>query len=143
MRNNMQKKITSGFALISALYVLVVLALIGTFMVKVFGNTLSIQSQSTEGMRAYFAARSTLEWGIYQVSLNNACPASPTSMSFTQGGLNAFSGVVTCTATAVTEGSVYNIYFLTAVGGKKLSTITDSQYLSRTLTSTVVVATPQ
>ena len=61
-----------GFSIVSAIFILVVLAALGAFIVNIsttqqIGSALDIQ-----GARAYQAARSGLEWGIYQVQATAA-----------------------------------------------------------------------
>ncbi len=110
-----------GFAIVSAIFILVVLAALGAFIVSVttgqqIGSTLDFQ-----GVRAYQAARAGIEWGIYQVQatpaynfsygagpgpvgtgLSNdarACPASPASFTPAAPTLATFTVTVTCAAT--------------------------------------------
>ena len=57
----------NGFALPSAIFLLVILAGLAAFMVN-FSTTQNITSaQDVQGARAYHAARSGTEWGLYQV----------------------------------------------------------------------------
>lgn len=104
-----------GFAAIAAIFLVVVLAALGGFMVT-FSNTQQLTSaQDLQGSRAYWAARAGLEWGIGSVvdCANNAttcvksvatpppnCPMSPTWAAPFEGGFNV---TVTCTRTDYTE----------------------------------------
>jgi MSHA biogenesis protein MshP len=102
-----------GFAIVSAIFILVVLAALGAFIVSVttsqqIGSTLDFQ-----GVRAYQAARAGIEWGIYQVQSsagynfgyastntnNRACPASPASFTPAAPTFATFTVTVTCAAT--------------------------------------------
>jgi len=66
-----------GFAAIAAVFLVVVLAALGAFMVT-FSNTQQLTSaQDIQGTRAYWAARAGLEWGIGWVA------ASPVAGSLT------------------------------------------------------------
>lgn len=61
-----------GFSIVSAIFILVVLAALGAFIVNIsttqqIGSALDIQ-----GARAYQAARSGIEWGVYQVQATAA-----------------------------------------------------------------------
>lgn len=56
----------SGFAIVSAIFLLVVLAALGAFMVTFSGVQHVTQAQDIQGSRAYWAARSGIEWGVYQ-----------------------------------------------------------------------------
>lgn len=110
-----------GFAAIAAIFLLVLLAALGAFMLT-FSNTQQLNSaQDVQGSRAYWAARAGLEWGIGsvvpQASATAACPASPTTLP---GGTAVFDGgftvVVTCTRGTFSEGGENrNIFQFTAV----------------------------
>lgn len=116
----------SGFSIMSAIFIVVVLALVGSYIVSLASLTAASGNLTVQGTKAYFAAKSGLEWGIYQVApLAGSggsgppynCPTSPTTLTFSQGGLKGFNAVVTCTQAAFTEGNVnYNIFQITSVG---------------------------
>ncbi len=70
----------NGFAAIAAIFLVVVLAALGGFMVT-FSNTQQLTSaQDVQGSRAYWAARAGLEWGIGSVV---ACANTPTTCNRT------------------------------------------------------------
>ena len=98
-----------GFAAISALFLVVVLAALGGFMLT-FSNTQQLTSaQDLQGSRAYWAARAGLEWGI--AGTLAACPASPTTLT-----IDVFSVVITCSLQAYAEaGATVNIFRLSSV----------------------------
>jgi MSHA biogenesis protein MshP len=100
-----------GFAAISAVFLLVVLAALGAFMLT-FSNTQQLTSaQDVQGSRAYWAARGGLEWGIASTVAAAACPASPTVLA-----LNGFAVTVTCASAVFVEGgSPRTIYQFTSM----------------------------
>ncbi len=110
-----------GFAAIAAIFLLVVLAALGGFMLT-FSNTQQLTSaQDIQGSRAYWAARAGLEWGIGNVNPQSAatavCPTSPTSLA---GGAVPFEGgftvIVTCTQLIYNEaGENRKIFSFTSV----------------------------
>lgn len=65
-----------GFALPTAIFLLVVLGLLGGMMVAMTSTQQVNAVRDTTGSRAYYAARAGLEWGAYQVLQNNSCSAS-------------------------------------------------------------------
>ncbi|TXH87224.1 MAG: hypothetical protein E6Q78_14985 [Rhodoferax sp.] len=92
-------KSQQGFAAVAAIFLVVVLAALGSYMLA-FSNTQQLTSaQDMQGTRAYWAARAGLEWGISSVTAS-ACPASPTALT-----VQGFAVNVTCSPTAYTEGS--------------------------------------
>lgn len=95
---SMRLKLQHGFAAVAAIFLVVVLAALGSYMVA-FSNTQQLTSaQDMQGTRAYWAARAGLEWGISSVAAA-ACPASPTALT-----VQGFTVDVTCTLTAYSEG---------------------------------------
>ena len=97
-----------GFAAIAAIFLVVVLAGLGGFMLT-FSNTQQLTSaQDVQGSRAYWAARAGLEWGIGSVTAT--CPASPTKLT-----VDNFTVCVTCGLQTYTEGATpINIFQFTS-----------------------------
>jgi len=103
-----------GLSLITAIFLMVVLAMLGAFMVSMTGLQQSSSVLDVQGVRAFEAAQAGVEWGAWQVlDPNNTigtpalptCPASPTDLSALSGSLSPFTVTVTCTATSTTEGN--------------------------------------
>ena len=67
-----------GFAAISAVFLLVVLAGLGAYMLMFSNTQQSSAAQDVLGTRAYWAARAGLGWGT--ASASNDCPPSPTRL---------------------------------------------------------------
>lgn len=105
--------IQRGFSLISAIFLLVVVAALGTFAVTL--STTQHQSTALDvmGARAYQAARAGIEWGAFQLLQNAAgaytaaCRAGATSQGVAPlpNTLNGFTVNVGCSATAHDEGT--------------------------------------
>ena len=69
-----QRRNKRGFAAIAAIFLVVVLAALGAFMVT-FSNTQQLTSaQDLQGSRAYWAARAGLEWAIGAVTASAPVP---------------------------------------------------------------------
>ena len=112
----------AGFGIVTAVFLLVVLALLGAFMLSVTGLQQSSLQLDVQGVRAYQAARAGIEWGAWQVldpnhTLNPVtcspvvlagCPAASTNLSGLAGSFSPFTVTVTCSATInapTTEGN--------------------------------------
>ena len=98
----------NGFALPSAIFLLVILAGLAAFMVN-FSSTQSITSaQDVQGSRAYQAARSGTEWGLYKVL--DPTNATVTAMVAPYGtGTFAWPNMPACPATAVLAIEGFNV----------------------------------
>ena len=111
-----------GFAIVAAIFLLVVLAALGAFMVTFSTVQHTTSAQDLQGVRAYQAARAGTEWGAYQILRNPgagfalACQPGPTSpvLPALAPTLANFTVTVACTATQYDEGS------RTAAGGNPL-----------------------
>jgi MSHA biogenesis protein MshP len=74
---NLRQCTQHGFAAIAAIFLVVVLAALGGFMLT-FSNTQHITSaQDIQGSRAYWAARAGLEWAIVAIPAKPALCANP------------------------------------------------------------------
>jgi MSHA biogenesis protein MshP len=105
-------RLDRGFAAITALFVLVVLAGLGVALVTIFGGQQRSQANDIQGMRAYQAARAGIEYGLYQALQNNSCGTT----TFALGDLlTGFSVKVACTGgTTYTDTGTVKIYQVTA-----------------------------
>ncbi len=94
-----------GFALVAALAVLVLLASIGSMMLRLTGVQQARSSTSILGARAHLAARSGIEWGLQRASAAGGCPAASTALVLAEGALEGFRVEVACSATTHVEGA--------------------------------------
>jgi MSHA biogenesis protein MshP len=134
------KKLQRGFSIVTAIFLLVVLAGLGAAMLT-FSN---IQHQSSAmdvlGSRAYQAARAGVEWAAYQVvnSSASAVAATNCATSFAQnslgGTLSPFSVTVTCSAASTVEAtSTVWIYTVSSVAST--GTLGSSDYIERVIST--------
>ncbi len=106
-----------GVALLAALFLLVVLAALGLFMVTMSGVQSRIPVFALQGARAYQAARSGIEWGIYRVETDHNCNTiTGATQPFAIDNLNV---TVSCTGEPSSgtyqEGSVtYHVFRIVA-----------------------------
>lgn len=67
-----------GFALPSAIFLLVILASLGAFIVNISTGQHASQALDILGERAYQAAYAGREWARYQVNASSGCPPNTT-----------------------------------------------------------------
>jgi MSHA biogenesis protein MshP len=97
------KKPQQGFSLVSAIFLLVVLAGLGVYAVRI--NTLQ-QQTVTAGLRAaqaFHAARTGVAWGAYRALNAGACAAA--TLNLTEGATAGFRVSVQCSLSTHTEGT--------------------------------------
>lgn len=122
-----------GFAAIAAIFLVVVLAALGAFMVT-FSNTQQLTSaQDVQGSRAYWAARAGLEWALGSlVASSAACPVPPAPFT-----VDGFTVTVSCARQTYSEGSgTVAVFQLGAIatGGGSVGAV---GYIERSLSVTV------
>ena len=99
MRNT--RRSIGGFAAIAAIFLVLILAALGAFMVS-FSNTQQLNSaQDVQGSRAYWAARAGLEWGVASHLAAAACSAASTSLV-----IEGFTVTITCTMTTYVDSGI-------------------------------------
>ena len=75
-----------GFALVSAIFILVVLAALGAFIVSISTSQQIGSALDVQGVRAYQAARAGIEWGLYSVQGSpTATPLASAPYNFSYG----------------------------------------------------------
>ena len=103
----------TGFSLITAIFLLVVLVSLGTLMMTFWAAQQQSSALDVLGMRAYQASKAGIEWGTYQITTSqvfasdcktNGAASSPVSLLNTP--LSAYSLLVSCYATSHSESGV-------------------------------------
>jgi len=94
----MKPRQQSGFALITAIIILVVLAGLGAFAASFVPMQQLGSAADMQGARVLLAARSGLEWGAYQVTQGGPSCAASTSNTLpaTAASLTGITVTVTC-----------------------------------------------
>jgi len=127
------KSITNqhGFTLVQAIFILVVLGMLGVYMVSLSTVQQATTTQAYLQAKVYQASRSGLEWGIRQVVVNSNCWANS---NFT---VDQVPVAVSCQVVGgYTEGATsYKVYQLTSTAN--FATLASPDYVSRTLQVTI------
>lgn len=134
---NMVYKKQQGMSLVSAIFILVALASIGAAMVTLSTTSATTSTLNIEQQRAYYAARSAMEWAIKTVADNDSsfnsdscsglgsltvlenfsitiscsatCPNTSCCSDNTQCSLTPRVSVITITASKGNSGEIYRI----------------------------------
>lgn len=132
----------SGFALITAIFILVVLAGLGAAMVTISTSQHTTVAMDIQSARAYQAARAGIEWGAYQALQTPlppgfTCPLLPAAAApYTMTPLTGFTTTVTCSSTAHSEGAnTVTMFALTSTAAYGLAGTSD--YVERQLQARV------
>lgn len=120
----------AGLSIISAIFMLLLMAALGAFMLTFSAVQNITQAQDIQGSRAYWAADAGIQWGAYRVLHDNAC----SSTTLTVAG---FSVAVACSSYGpyVEGGGTVNVYHITATASQ--GTLGSVGYTERQLQATV------
>jgi MSHA biogenesis protein MshP len=133
-RKPVARRRCSGFAALTAVFVVVVLGGLGTALVFFSSAQQRSSAFDLEGAHAYQAARAGLEFGLYQALTASSCAAST---NITPTGVLAPYGVnVACTATTHDEGgTTVTMYQITATACNRATcpAAVDASYVERQL----------
>lgn len=131
-----RRAVARGFTIIAAIFLLVVLAALGAFVLTVSSAQHMTSAQDLQGARAYQAARSGIEWGAYQVLRNSSCVANtPITLGGTLTGINV---AVVCTSAGWTyteAGNTVTLYLITATASQ--GTLGSATYVERQMQATI------
>jgi len=124
-----------GFAAIAAIFLVVVLAALGGFMLT-FSNAQQLTSaQDVQGSRAYWAARAGLEWAVVAIPAVPGLCASPVAAPPTP--IDGFTIVINCTSQAYIEaGATVTIFQFTSVASSG-GAVGSVGYIERSLSATM------
>jgi MSHA biogenesis protein MshP len=126
-----------GFSLVMAIFILVVLSLLGGYMVKLSGVQHATSVYVLQGARAYQAARAGVERANAIISAGAGCAGvtTPSSLSFTD--IDGFTVTMTCNSQVYSEG-VDNpvVYRITALS--EFGVYNSANYISRSLEVSIV-----
>ncbi|MGD9603591.1 MAG: hypothetical protein AB7O21_18810 [Gammaproteobacteria bacterium] len=135
----MMRRHQGGFSLVSATFIVVVVAMLAGYLVNLGNAQRAATSFSLQGLRAHAAVQSGMEWAIARVLRDGACVAPGSTFALDGAGLEELRVSVDCVATTVTEGArTYPMFRLTA--SARRGTEGGEDYYSRRLTASIVAA---
>lgn len=103
----------AGFSIVTAIFLLVVLAMLGAFMLTLSGTQQVTTAQDIQGSQAFRAARTGLDWAISTIQATAACPAAAAP------AVEGYTVVVTCASNIYDEaGTSRTIYWLESTASR-------------------------
>jgi MSHA biogenesis protein MshP len=128
-----------GFALVPALFLIVVLGLLTAVAVRIGTAQQQTVASALGATRALAAAEAGIDWGAYLAVKNATCSGS-TTLNLSEAALNGYKVTVTCTATSFTEGgSAYASYTIAA--SASFGTYGTPDFVQRVVRATFTTAT--
>ncbi len=120
-----------GFALVSAIFLVVVLAVLGVYMATMSGVQQATISKTLMASRVFFGAKAGLEWGIHRAIAAGGTCLTSTTFTLTGAGFEGVSVSVTCNA-----ATHANVYYITSQAEFGVSGIS-ADYTRRRMEATV------
>ncbi len=127
----------AGFSLIIAIFILVILSLLGTYMVNLSAVQQTTSVYALQGARAYQTAKAGIEWSIAIIHSGASCSDINSAAALNFTGLDGFSVTLSCSQETYTE-NVNNliVYKIKAVAG--YGAYTSNDYVSRSIEISIV-----
>jgi MSHA biogenesis protein MshP len=124
-----------GVSLIAAIFLLVVLAGLGAFAVRLSLLQQQTVSSGLLATQALHAAKSGVAWAAHRAVNSGWCATA--SLNLTEGGTAGFTVYVSCSQTAHTEGgATLDVYIINVLA--ESGTYGSSDYVSRRLEAKIV-----
>lgn len=104
----------AGFALFTAIFILVLMALLSAGMASLFVSSQTSTTLDIEAAQARQAARAGLEWGlnkVWQGEASGMCSTGGTTSNFSAGQANVFSITVHCLQRSVAQAGESKTHF--------------------------------
>jgi MSHA biogenesis protein MshP len=102
-----------GFSLPIAIFILVIMALLGAAMVTIMQNSQRSVGTAVLSTRAFFSAQSAAQYALGQLfPLNGGaanCPSTYPTITYTASGLAGCSAVVACSSSTISGKTFYKL----------------------------------
>lgn len=122
-----------GFALISAIFLLVVLGLLGFYLLSLSGTQQFTSLWAVQGARAHYAAQSGLQWGAFRALNGGGCTGT---LSVDAGAPAPFAVAVSCSSAPFNElGVESRVWTITATA--RQGVLGNPGFVQRTMMMTV------
>jgi MSHA biogenesis protein MshP len=131
-----------GFALVPALFLIVVLGALAVIAVRVGTAQQQAVTMSLAESRALAAAQAGIEWGAYQsVGAGAGACAPSTTLNLTEASLAGFTVTVTCTASPFNNGAPPPAFSYVLKSTAVIGTYGQPGYVRRVVSGTYSSAT--
>jgi Tfp pilus assembly protein PilX len=142
------RALSGGFALVPALFLVVVLGALALIAIRVGTGQQQAVTLNLMQTRALAAARAGIEWGACRAlsSPSGGCVTGPsscaasTTLNLTEASLNGFTVIVNCTATAFANGAATNNSYV-IIATATFGTYGQPAYVHRVVSATLTDAT--
>ena len=120
----------SGVSVVTAIFLVIVLALMGAGMVSLLTTSQQSISHEITSAKAYMAGRSCLQWGMYQSIYTPAAANSSNTITFNNNASGLLNSQCATTISTITNDSL-TFYNINAVA--KFGSSVDPEFSQRTM----------
>ena len=107
MNKPQSSKQQTGFSLAAAIFLVVIMSLVAVGMVRIFTTSSAGLSQSITSSKAYLAARSAQQWGMYQAVYASATGSH--TITFSNSGLTGTTADISLSRSTIEGENFYTI----------------------------------
>lgn len=126
-----------GFSIVMAIFILVVLGLLGGYMVRLSGVQISTVSFAVQGARTYQAARAGIEWSIARIVNGGSCADIEAQTAMTFNGLDGISVKLSCSSQSYSEAdTTATLYRITSLA--EFARYSSGDYVARSIETTII-----
>jgi MSHA biogenesis protein MshP len=138
---NVRQTAQGGFAAIAAIFLVVVLAALGGFMLTFSSSQQLTSAQDVQGSRAYWAARAGLEWAVVAIPPTGLATLNACTITAPPVAIDGFTIAIVCTkatyadtgtTTGVSPTAIFRITVTASTG-----TVGSIAYVDRSVTASV------
>jgi MSHA biogenesis protein MshP len=127
------KRHCNGFALVNALFLLVVMGVLAAVMATLSNVSHDTGNKSLLSAKVYYGAKAGLDWGIQRAHAAGSCAGSTGPFPITQGGLAGVSVTVECVESL--HGATNSVYYI--VSRATIGAVGAPDYAERRMEATV------
>lgn len=129
---NAQPRLQCGFALVTAIFLLLVLAALGAFMLTFSSTQHQDSAMDVQGSRTYWAAKGGIQWAVSRLQPPaTACPAPSSTLT-----LDGFTVTVNCASNPYAEGTdTKTIFWVESTASPQGSSVGNLGYTERVLSA--------
>jgi MSHA biogenesis protein MshP len=124
-----------GSALITAIFLIVVLLGLGIAMMKLSNVEHDTATKSLLSAKVYYGAKAGLDWGVQQAVAAGACAVSTGPFTLSGGSLSGVNVTVTCAEAKQGAASGRSVFYLTSKA--TIGTVGALSYAERRMEATV------
>ena len=127
----------AGFSIVMAIFILVVLGLLGGYMVKLSGVQHATSTYVVQGAKAYQSARAGIGWAISLISNGGVCSDISFASPLNFADINGFSVSLSCSSQPYSEATGnYFVYKITSLS--EFGAYNNANYISRKIEVSIV-----